>query len=286
MKPDTGARQALGALLRDAREAMPEAELDALISRELDKGGKMDADFVEEAVKDAEGAQTAFDAAANWTAIEKKLDLRNRSAASKRRPGWTRAAAAAVAVIALATIGTAVTDAGRWDALVKVFRPFARTLGIHLNVQDVDSVGVLEKPLDLPQPGLEQEAVDKTIQDEREVPDTVRGIAAKPSWLPEGYAFHTAQVFNDFNESNLTISYRKGSTEFFVQTVVYADNDTLTAVNVLEKGDGEAEVVNGITIIENDGIVSAVREDGLTLHMVWGRLPREEIIRVIASINR
>lgn len=286
MKPDTDARRALSALVRDARKGMSDADLDALISRELDRGGKMDADLVEEAVKDPQDArQPAFDMAANWAAIEKKLDQRGRAASSGKRRAWrAQAAAAVLVVLVLASIGTAVTDADRWDNLVKVFRPFANTLGIHLNVQDLGGAGEVERN-DLTQPDIDQESVSRTIRDEREVPGVVLGIAAKPYWLPEGYAFHAAEVFSDFNESSLTITYRKGTSELFVQTVAYAGDDTLTAVNVLEKDDKEAEVAQGITITENEGVVNAVRENGRSLHMVWGRLSREEITKVIDSIK-
>ena len=283
MNPDTVARRALSALLRDAREGMSDADRDALIARELDKGGKMDADLVEEALKEAR--HPSFDMAANWAAIEQKLDQRGRTATTgRRRERWMQAAAAVLAVLVLASIGTAVTNAGRWDSLIRVFRPFANTLGIHLNVSDLSSAGQVEKR-ELIQPDIAEESVSRTIRDERDVPVTVQGIAARPSWLPEGYAFFSAEDFKDYNESSLTITYRKGASELFVQTVVYAGDETLTAVNVLEKGDKEAEAAQGVTITENEGIVNAVRERGRTLHMVWGRLSREEITRVINSIG-
>jgi hypothetical protein len=269
--------------LRDAKEGMSDADRDALIARELDKGGKMDADLVEEALKDAR--QPSFDMAANWASIEQKLDQRGRAASPiRRRARWAQAAAVVLAVLLLVSIGTAVTNAGRWDSLIRVFRPVANTLGIYLNVSDLSGVGQVEKR-EQAQPDVAEESVSRTIRDERDVPGAVQGIAAKPSWLPEGYAFFAAEEFKDYNESSLTITYQKGASELFVQTVVYAGDETLTAVNVLEKGDKEAQTARGITITENEGIVNAVRENGRTLHMVWGRLSREEITRVIDSIR-
>jgi hypothetical protein len=282
MKPDDS-RQALEALLRG--EGMSDAELEALVAQELIKGDEMDADLVAEVANEAEGAHLpAFDATANWAAIEKNLDRRKHSGAFRR---WTLAAAAVLVVIVFATLGATVTDAGRWDYLVKVFRPIAETLGIHVRIDDVGSVADLVRPDDTEAApsDAEQEAKSQTILDEHEVPTSVRGTAAKPSWLPKGYTFCSAEVYDDYNESSITIFYRKDSAELFVQTVVYAQNDELTATNVLAKDDKETEVAHAITFTENNGVVSAVHEDNLALHMVWGRLSREEISQVITSIQ-
>ena len=279
---DNDARQALEALLRDG-EGLSDADLDVLIVQELNKGDGMDADLVVEVVNEAEGVQQPFfDAAANWAAIVKKLNLRKQTGTSRR---WA-AAAAVVAIFTLVTVGTITTEAWRWDILIKIFSPVLDTMGIHMRVEDVGSVEILDglvistsSPLD-----EKPEVKSQAIHDERQVPETVQGIEAKPSWLPEGYTFHSAQVYKDFNESSLTITYRKGTSELFVQTVVYTSDSTLTVVNVLEKDVQEAEVTKAITIVENNGVITAIHEHDLTFYIVWGRLSREDISSVITSM--
>ena len=283
MMPEHDARQALEALLRDG-EGMSDADIKDLIAQELNKGDEMNAGFIAQIVEEAEGAQfPTFDATANWTAIEKKLDRRKRASASRK---WALAAAAVLAVFAMITVGTVNSEAWRWDFLIRVFRPVMTTLGIYVNVKDLGSAGMIEESAKTTSPDAEAESVSQVLRDEREVPNTVLGIAAKPSWLPDGFAFQYAQVFNDFNESSIMITYRRDSTELFVQTVVYPENATLTAVNVSEKDDNkEAKVANSITIIENDGVICATMVDNLAYYTVWGRLSQEDISSVITSIR-
>lgn len=279
MKKNYDARQALEALLRDGREGISHAEIKAMIDLELNKGDEMDADLVAEAFQDASMKQPAFDMEANWSAIEEEMDQREHSAAPRRRyTRWALRAAAVLAVFAMITVGTVSTEAWRWDFLIKVFQPMMATLGIHVNVEDLGIVGEVDRSYTL-------QSSETTYLEESEAPHTVRGLAAKPTWLPDGYVFHSAQSFNGSNESSLMITYRKGASELFVQTVVYAQDDTLSAVNVLVKDDKEAEVSKAITITENNGVVSATVQDNLAFYMVWGRLSRADISSVITSIR-
>ncbi len=275
MKPEE-ARQALDTLLGDARGDMAEAEIDELISRELDKGEAMDADLVSEALREGEmGAHKGE----NWAAIEKRL---NGTVLPKRRM-WSRMTAAAAIIIALISVGAAGTYAARWDFLVQVFRPMMETLGIHINVEDLGSAGDVERD-----EGRDPEAeyTSVTIKDERSLPRTVRSIKAVPSWIPEGYVFKYAELFDGFNESSLLISYSNGKNELFVQTIVYGENTARTAVNLVEKeAEDGAENAPRITITENEGIVNATKESGLACFMVWGRLSQSDILSVITSIG-
>lgn len=289
MKPDNNARRALEALLRDAREGMSNAEVSGSISRELDKGEEMDADLVAEALSEAPENPEAgtIRKAANWEAIERKLDKQehNRASAATRGVRWIRAAAAVFVVFALISVGTIATNAWRWDFLVKVFRPMMDTLGIHMNVEDLGSVGELERAATTATPDTGPESVSRTIRDERQVPKTVRGYAAVPSWLPDGYAFNYAVEFNDYNESSLLIAYRGGGVEMFAQTIVYSD-DAKTAINVMEKEvQKDVQRPKEIEIVENDGVINATFEDNLACYTVWGRLSREDISAVITSIQ-
>ena len=286
MKKDHDARQALETLLRE--EGMADEELETLFAQELMKGDEMDADLVVEVVTEAEAEQQpTFDATVNWATIEKKLDQREYHPSTRRWSArWALTAAAVLAVFAMITVGTANSDAWRWDFLIEVFRPVMTTLGIYVNVEDLGSAGMIEESAKTTSPDAEVESVSQVLRDEREVPNTVLGIAAKPSWLPDGFAFQYAQAFNDFNESSLMIAYRRNSTELFVQTVVYPENATLTAVNVSEKDDNkEAKFANSITIIENDGVICATMVDNLAYYTVWGRLSQEDISSVITSIR-
>ena len=284
MKTDHDARQALEALLRDDREGFSLAKLKELVAQELSKGDDMDADLVAEALRSMDGAQPTFDMAANWAAIEKKLEQRH-TALSKRHTRWPVLVAAFLTVFAVISVGTLTTEAWHWDSLIRVFRPIMGTLGIHVNVDDLGGAGEVVRTEATMSPGMGSETVSRILRDESEVPNTIRGIATKPSWLPEGYTFHSAQVFDDHNESSLMITYRNGPTELFVHTVVYPGNDTLTAVNVFEKDDKEAEDARSVTIIENDGVITATSEDNLAYYMVWGRLSRADISSVITSIR-
>ena len=290
MKPDNNARQALEALLRDEREGMSDAELNELISRELDKGEGMDADLVAEALHEGQEDTNNREArkAANWEAIERKLDERAfaRTSKTKSRMQWMRAAAAILAVFALVSIGTVITSAGHWDFLVRIFRPTAEdTMGIHMNVQDLGSAGEREKAESTEVPDAGSESASQTIHDISQVPKTVLGNNAIPSWIPEGYVFSYAVEYNDYNESSLLIVYRKGETELFVQTFAYSD-DQSTAVNVMKKDvQGDTQGPGGIEIIENEDGVNATWQNNLACYTVWGRLSREDISAVITSMR-
>jgi hypothetical protein len=289
MKPDNDARQALEALLRDEREGMSDAEQNELISRELDKGEGMDADLVAEALNEGHPEGREARKAANWEAIERKLDERAiaRTSKAKSRRQWMRAAAAIMAVFALVSIGTVATHAWRWDFLIKIFRPVTEdTMGIHLNVQDVGSAGERRKAEATTAPEADLESSSQTIQDESQVPKTVLGYNAVPSWIPAGYSFSYAVAFNDYNESSLMIVYRKGETELFVQTFAYDRGTSATAVNVMEKEvQGDSQGSQGIEIVENEDGVNATCQDNLACYTVWGRLSREDISAVITSMR-
>lgn len=293
MKPDNEARRVLSALLRDAGEGMSDAELDALIGHEMEKGEEMDADLVAEALRDQAEQESPEEAAsrrtANWTAITQKLDQRKgagKSPFGRRRAWWAHAAAAVLIVLGLISLGAVASYAFRWDSLVKVFRPFVEeTLGIHMNVEDLESAGEIVKQESAEPPAIEQELISETTREVSKVPKTVHGFAAVPTWLPEGYTFNYAELFDDHNEASLLIAYRKNDVELFVQTIVYSEK-AITAINVVEK---EAQIgrqnAKAVDIVENNGIVSATCEDNLTYYMVWGRLSRDDISAVITSIR-
>ncbi len=282
MKPDNDdARQALEAILRDTRGGMSDAEVNEVVSRELDKGEEMDADLISEALCEApeEGQKEA-----NWTAIERRLGaFREKAPSALKRRAWVRAAAAVLVVLTLVSVGTA-TNAFRWDSLVTVFRPFAEYLGIHLAVEDLGSAGTVEKVMGK-STDLVAETISQSIRDVQQVPESLHGYPSVPSWIPRGYAFKYAEVFYDSTESSLLIGYTNGDTELFVQTITYDKATTRTAINVVEKDVAEGQKVAQATITENEGIVNATREDDLACYMVWGRLSREDISAVIASIK-
>ena len=286
MKPEDKDRQALDALLQDAGRDMTDEDLDRMIDRELDKGEQMDADLVSEALagretEDSEDAQARNDA--NWRAIERKLDAREH-APWKRHTHWMQAVAAVIAVGMVISLGLA-TEAGRWESLVRIFQPFVEeTLGIHLNAGNPASDGKVQKEAvtTAPDDTVPVDAAESvTIRDESKAPKTVGGYNAVPSWIPEGFKFQYAQVFEDSFESSQTTAYKRADVELFVQTVVYMD--AKTAINVIEK-DAERDDLKKIAIIDNEGVVSATYENNLACYMVWGRLSREEISQVITSL--
>ena len=292
MKPDNNdARQALNALLRDTNGGMSDADVNALISRELDKGEAMDADLVAEALRDQESSNPearASHSTANWEEIERRLDQQERARAvsHKSRIRWIRAAAAVLMTFALVSLGAVASYAFRWNTLVKVFRPLVEdTLGIHMNAGDLGGAGNVERA-ESSMPSIDEPvSISVTIKDESKAPRTVRGLKATPSWLPDGYVFNYAEVFDDHNEASLLVAYRKGQTELFVQTIVYGSDTTAAAINVVEKEDQEDTEVPKTVITENEGLVNATREDDLACYMVWGRLSRDDISAVITSIQ-
>ncbi len=276
MKPEE-AHQALDTLLGDARRDMADAEISELIDRELDKGEAMDADLISEALREG---QTGANKAENWAAIEKRLN----GAVQPKRRMWSRMTAAAAIIIALISVGAAGTYATRWDLLVQVFRPMMETLGIHIHVEDLGSAGDIERTEG--RDPVETEYTSVTINDERKLPRTVRSIKAVPSWIPEGFSFEYAELFDGYNESSLLISYSDGENELFVQTIVYGEDTARTAVNLVEKeAEDGAQNAPKVTITENEGIVNATMESGLTCLMAWGRLSQSDIISVITSIG-
>jgi hypothetical protein len=190
-----------------------------------------------------------------------------------------QAAAAVLVVFALISLGLA-TDAGRWNFLVRIFQPvMEETLGIHLNAGDSQSAGRVEKETSFPDDMSES----VIIREEGKVPKAIKGYAAVPAWLPDGFAFEYAEVFEDSFESSQTVAYRKADLELFAQTVVYKDAET--AVNVVEKNArDDARNAREIAFTENEGVVSATCEDNLACYMVWGRLSREDISSVITSL--
>jgi hypothetical protein len=281
MKPEEKDRQALNALLKDAGRDMTDAEVDEMIDRELDKGERMDADLVAEALvgretEDVKDAQARSEA--NWKAIEWKLHAMKR--ATRMRPmRWIPAAAALIAVGMILSMGIK-TGAGRWEELVRIFQPFVtETLGIHLNARDPASDGKVEKEPETDSEGMTESV---TIREERKAPGTVHGYAAMPAWLPEGFVFEYAQVFDDgFEASQMTAYKRADGVELFVQTIVYLDAST--AVNVVEK-DAKKVDLTKISVVENKGVISAIYENNLACTMVWGRLSQSDIMSVITSL--
>lgn len=278
-------RDALSSMLRDRGiEVYTYDDIDKLIHAELDKNAEdIDADLIDELVQlklelDASGTQSSIMPAP--------------ARGKHRRTGLRKVAIVLVLLLTLSIAVMGVASAFNWADLVRVFAPIFETMGIQLNLDEVrddnvyENSGVMENSLDDADEWPEVESV--LVEQESDMPDMLRGYSVKPQWIPEGYHFNYGDVFDHPVEANAIWAYTNGETEVFVGVTVYAVGVDVSTYDVewgIDIEASRASYEDGIQIIEDYGTITATWIDEVAYYMVWGKLPREDILSIITSIK-
>lgn len=278
-------REALRAMLNDRGiEVHAHADIDQWIQAELDKDAEdIDADFVDELVQ----LKMELEAGAAQGARASEKPVRR---STHRHPGMRRVSIALIALLVLSVAYMSIASAFNWADLARILKPLLQTIGIHMNVDEERGEDVYEKPEgEMAQDeddGLWADTQSRCVEDSAEVPDTLDGYSTKPTWIPDGFRFNYGSVFEGPSEKNTTIAYTDGKRELFSQVIVYPQSNE-AATNQVELHI-EAERVtfeSGIQVIEDHGTVTATLVDGAAYYMVWGKLPRQDIVSVMTSIG-
>lgn len=293
-------------------------DTERIIARELAKGDDLDADLLFEAAELhlAQSGEPMIEETPEerearlkdgWNELLRQHEIRQAhsnegspkpvSSTPGKRPKQRRVlrkiAAAVACCLLLGTLSISAAYAFNWEFLIHFFQPLMETLGIHMNLDESEQAGDLAKSNATPEPAQEEtelpgRVVSQRIMDIAQVPDEIMGYRAKPTWIPEGYAFEYADYLDDVIEKNVFIAYGNGEDSLFVQVQLYAD-PALIATNSIEaqpEQEGVSEIVDGILLTEDRSMFKATYTDDLAYYMVWGKLSKEDILSAITSMIR
>lgn len=296
--------EALKNMLNDQKkEAYSHADISALIDAELEKDADaMDTDLIDELLKlldsdagieaDAQAKKAAiwdsiYDKLSQSSAVPEKQNTAKRRTKASGFNKFLRVAAIIVAtciVIPLVSVG--VGYAFNWKALIRLFAPFMETIGIRLNMDSEPDSGELEKSGE--SEVMEVDIIDssETITDYSAVPDTIDEVSIKPAYIPEGYAFEYAEVFNGKDKSVVLMVFSNGDKEMFIR-VMALDNRSSYVVQQIEKApeslDGETGNTEVVLVTDDFGMTTATYATDMASYSAWGYLSDTDLVSVINS---
>ena len=219
-----------------------------------------------------------------WQGISDRLDKE----APSRRLGfsWRRVAVAVVAAILLLTMTLGVAQALRWTFLLKLLEPLAQTFGIVTTDQLTESDSIEGEV------SVEGDDTEQIVYDSFEaMPKTYKGHVVVPGWVPERYAFDHGTFFDNGWVEKHTVSYRYNDQSLSIDMILNRDEDAAVDYQYERAIDEPKTIdVEGIEALfyENsrEGSIYAVWINDNVNYNLFGVVTREELIRIIGSMNK
>lgn len=275
-------------------QRMDSARVLALIDLVLKRQGWMNADG--ELIRDGQPLDLEARRGDNWRRLEDKMNATEPVKEKPTRRGWLarskRGLTAIACCLLLLVTSFGAAQAFGWDFLVRIFRPVMETLGLNLNVSPDEGAGDLIRKQEAPERHEQAvpEVISQRISERSQVPQSFGPFRALPSWLPRGYQFSYAEIYQDYNEGRLFSCYRDGDDELFVQIVAFSDI-SYVAANSFEQQIEDARIAAGAETADNPAFITdgdfctGIYSGELAYIMVWGNLSQADISAVITSLR-
>jgi hypothetical protein len=266
-------------------ELMP-LELNRILEEEMAKPeAEIDVQLVDELLELLEEAEPSeVEKRRMWQGISNRLEKE----ASDRRVGfsWRHVAVVAVAAILLLTMTLGVAQALRWTFLLKLLEPLAQTFGIVTTDQLTESDSIEGEV------SVEDDETEQIVYDSFEaMPKTYKGHVVVPGWVPERYAFDHGTFFDNGWVEKHTVSYRYNDQSLSIDMTAYQEENTIVDFQYERAIDEPKTIdVEGIEALfyENsrEGSIYAVWINDNVNYNLFGVVTREELIRIIGSMNK
>jgi hypothetical protein len=261
-------------------------ELNRMLEEELAKPeAEIDVELVDELLALLEeSTPSEVEKTRTWQKISAEL-----SKEQKRRPVWTRMRRVAIimiGVIALFAISLSTAKALRWTFLLKLLEPLAQTFGIVTTDQLTESDSIKGEV------SVEGDDTEQIVYDSFEaMPKTYKGHVVVPGWVPERYAFDHGTFFDNGWVEKHTVSYRYNDQSLSIDMTAYQEENTIVDFQYERAIDEPKTIdVEGIEALfyENsrEGSIYAVWINDNVNYNLFGVVTREELIRIIGSMNK
>jgi hypothetical protein len=219
-----------------------------------------------------------------WQGISNQLEKE----APKRCAGfsWRRVAVVAVAAILLFSLTLGTEHALRWTFLLRLLEPLAQTFGIVTTDQLTESDSIEGEV------SVEGDDTEQIVYDSLEtMPKVLNGHVVVPSWVPERYAFDHGTFFDNGWVEKFTISYHHADDWLSIDMILNRDEDAAVDYQYERAIDEPKTIdVEGIEALfyENsrEGSIYAVWINDNVNYNLFGVVTREELIRIIGSMNK
>ena len=200
-----------------------------------------------------------------------------------RRKHIVRVAALIIILCGIILIPTArVANAFSWISIVKFFSPLMEQIGIHVNLEKDDELNAINK-LDQQEPSIEtvvmDEFVDEVIKDEKALPESVDGYPVHPPYLPDGFDFVRAELFENASMTNLNMTYSDGEQELYIQIKNYSEGIGVDVVMTEQQAEPIDESM--IVLSSDEGINNATMSVNSCQYMAWGFIGSEELLKIM-----
>lgn len=273
-------------LINDKNAELMPLELNRILEEELAKPEvEIDVQLVDELLELLEEAEPSeVEKRRMWQGISDRLEKE----APSRRLGfsWRRVAVIVVAAILLLTMTLGVAQALRWTFLLKLLEPLAQTFGIVTTDQLTESDSIEGEV------SVEGDDTEQIVYDSFEaMPKTYKGHVVVPGWVPERYAFDHGTFFDNGWVEKHTVSYRYNDQSLSIDMTAYQEENTIVDFRYERAIDEPKTIdVEGIEALfyENsrEGSIYAVWINDNVNYNLFGVVTREELIRIIGSMNK
>lgn len=266
-------------------ELMP-LELNRILEEEMAKPeAEIDVQLVDELLELLEEAEPSeVEKRRMWQGISDRLDKKEPD--GRVRFSWRRVAVIVVAAILLLTMTLGVAQALRWTFLLKLLEPLAQTFGIVTTDQLTKSDSIEGEV------SVEGDDTEQIVYDSFEaMPKTYKGHVVVPGWVPERYAFDHGTFFDNGWVEKHTVSYRYNDQSLSIDMTAYQEENTIVDFQYERAIDEPKTIdVEGIEALfyENsrEGSIYAVWINDNVNYNLFGVVTREELIRIIGSMNK
>lgn len=109
-------------------------------------------------------------------------------------------------------------------------------------------------------------------------------IAMKPTYIPEGYEVYEENCNEEVGRYGVIWMTKDENILNYIQYNISNTNISVTSDGSIPENVKIGNVI-GKYVIDNDGIATLFYEDGQFVYIISGTLPKEELIKILASVE-